>query len=229
MFSIEGRPVSRIEDIPSTVFGVVDENYLRTTGIALMRGRDFSASDGEKTLPVAIVNQAFVKQFFPGVDPIGRRIEVGAPRNLLADDEWMGSERVMVTIAGVMHDNSDQGLSLPVAPQLIGLFRQMPQPVNSGFKDLLVRSNVAPEALEGPIEQQLHALDPRILLSEAESMSANLGELMTVQRQALEPDGCIVADAFLCRAAREVCDQESARRPLYVRVPKGIDQCKLRP
>jgi putative ABC transport system permease protein len=86
-----------------------------------------------------------------------------------------------VTIAGVMRDNLDQGLALPVAPQLIGLFRQMPM-VNSGFKDLLVRSDIAPEALERSIERQLHALDPRIPLSEAETMSAYLGELTAVQR-----------------------------------------------
>jgi putative ABC transport system permease protein len=190
MFSIEGRPIARLEDIPSTVFGVVDANYLRTAGIALVRGRDFSESDGEKTLPVAIVNQAFVRKFFPGEDPIGRRIEVGAPRKLLADDEWMGSERVTVTIAGVMRDNRDQGLALPVVPQLIALFRQMPQPVNSGFKDLLVRSDLAPEALQGSIERQIHALDPRIPLSDAESMSEYLGELTTVQRSTSVILGC---------------------------------------
>jgi len=182
MFSIEGRGISRLADIPSTVFGVVDANYLRTAGIPVVRGRDFSESDGEKTLPVAIVNQAFVKTFFPDEDPIGRRIEVGAPTSLLAEDEWMGSQRVTVTIAGVMRDNRDQGLALPVAPQLIGLFRQMPMPLNSGFKDLLVWSGIAPEALERSIERQLHALDPRIPLSEAETMSAYLGELTTVQR-----------------------------------------------
>jgi predicted permease len=181
MFSIEGRRVSRLQDIPSTIFGVVDANYLRTSGIALVRGRDFSESDREKTLPVAIVNQAFVKKFFPDEEPIGRRIEVGAPGSLLPQDEWMGSERVTVTIVGVMRDNLDQGLALPVAPQLIGLFRQMPM-VNSGFKDLLVRSDIAPEALEVSIERQLHALDPRIPLSEAEPMSAYLSELTTVQR-----------------------------------------------
>jgi len=182
MFSIEGRPVSRIQDIPSTVFGVVDANYLRATGIPVLRGRDFSESDGENTLPVAIVNEAFVKKFFPDEDPIGRRIEVGAPRRLLAEDEWMGSERVTVTIVGVMRDNRDQGLALPVAPQLIGLFRQMPPPVNSGFKDLLVRSDIAPETLEHSIEREIHALDPRIPLSGAETMSSYLGELTTVQR-----------------------------------------------
>ena len=182
MFSIENRPVSRLEDIPSTIFGVVDANYLRTAGIALVQGRDFSESDGEKTLPVAIVNQSFVKQFFPGEDPIGRRIEVGAPTTLLADDEWMGSQRVMVTIVGVMRDNRNQGLALPVAPQLIGLFRQMPKPVNSGFKDLLVRSDLAPQPLASSIEQQLHVLDPRIPLSEQETMTQLLSDMTAVKR-----------------------------------------------
>jgi putative ABC transport system permease protein len=81
-----------------------------------------------------------------------------------------------------MRDNSDQGLALPVAPQLIGLFRQMPPPVNSGFKDLLVRSDVTPESLFPAIERQMHALDPRVPLSEAETMNAYLGDLTAVQR-----------------------------------------------
>ena len=182
MFSIEGQPVSRLEDIPSTIFGVVDSNYLRTAGIALVRGRDFSESDGEKTLPVAIVNQSFVKEFFPDQDPIGRRIEVGAPARLLADDEWMDSQRVTITVVGIMRDNRDQGLALPAAPQLIALFRQMPQPVNSGFKDLLVRSDLAPQPLESSIEQQLHALDPRIPLSEQASMRELLDEMTSTKR-----------------------------------------------
>jgi predicted permease len=182
MFSIEGRPIPKREDIPSTVFGVVDSNYLRTAGIALVRGRDFSESDGEKTLPVAILNQAFVKTFLPDEDPIGRRIEVGAPISLLAQDEWMGSKRVTVTVIGVMRDNSDQGLALPVAPQLIGLFRQMPPPVNSGFKDMLVRSEMAPESLFPAIERQIHVLDPRVPLAETQTMNAYLGDLTAIQR-----------------------------------------------
>lgn len=99
MFSIEGRPVSRAEDVPSAIFGVVDANYLRTAGIPVVEGRDFSESDREGTLPVAIVNQAFVKQYFPDEDPIGRRIELGAPASLVAQDVWMGSQRETVTVA----------------------------------------------------------------------------------------------------------------------------------
>ncbi len=181
MFSIVGRGISRLEDVPSAEFGVVDANYLRTAGIAVVRGRDFSESEGERTLPVAIVNQAFVKQYFPDEDPIGRRIELGAPASLIAQDEWMGAQRQTVTIAGVMRDNQDQGLALPVAPQLITLFRQTPV-VNFGFKELLVRSDMAPESLQPALERQLHALDPRIPLGEAETISEYLGDMTAVQR-----------------------------------------------
>ena len=181
MFSIEGRPVSRLEDVPSTIFGVVDANYLPTAGIPVVAGRDFSESDREATLPVAVANQAFVKQYFPNKDPIGQRIELGAPASLIAHDVWMGTERETVTIAGVMRDNRDQGLALPVAPQLIALFRQVPQ-VNFGFKDVLVRSNVAPEALEQAVAQQLHSLDPRLPLSEVETMSEYLDDMTAVKR-----------------------------------------------
>ena len=181
MFSIQGRPVSRLEDVPSTIFGVVDANYLSTAGIPVVEGRNFSDSDRETTLPVAIVNQAFVKQYFPNDDPIGERIELGAPASLIAQDVWMGTQRETVTIAGVMRDNQNQGLALPVAPQLITLFRQTPS-VNFGFKDVLLRSDAAPETLEQTIAQQLHALDPRLPLSEIETMSEYLDDMTAIKR-----------------------------------------------
>jgi ABC-type antimicrobial peptide transport system permease subunit len=93
----------------------------------------------------------------------------------------MGTQREMVTIVGVMRDNHNQGLALPVAPQLLALFRQTPA-VNFGFKDVLVRSDVALEALEPTIAQQIHTLDPRIPLSEVETMSEYLDDITSVQR-----------------------------------------------
>jgi putative ABC transport system permease protein len=181
MFSTAGRPTSRLEDVPSTIFGVVDANYLRTAGIPVVQGRDFSESDREGTLPVAIVNQVFVKQYFPDKNPIGRRIELGAPAGLITQDLWMGTQRETVTIVGVMRDNRDQGLALPVAPQLIAPFRQIPA-VNFGFKDLLVHSDLAPEALGQTVARQLHALDPRVPLSEVETMSEYLDDVTATKR-----------------------------------------------
>jgi predicted permease len=180
-FSIVGRAVSRLEDVPTTIFGVVDANYLRTAGIPMVEGREFADSDREQTLPVAIVNQAFARRFFPDVDPIGRRVELGAPAALVARDEWMGDRRIQTTIVGVMRDNKDNGLAQPVTPQLITLFRQTP-PVNFGFKEMLVRSDLASDGLVHAMEQQLHGIDPRIPLAEAESMSTYVGDLTMEKR-----------------------------------------------
>jgi hypothetical protein len=80
-----------------------------------------------------------------------------------------------------MRDNRDQGLGLPIAPQLIALFRQIPN-VNFGFKDVLVRSDVAPEVLEHAVAQPLHALDPLLPLSEVETMSECLDDMTAAKR-----------------------------------------------
>lgn len=102
MFHIDGKPVSRLRDVPPTLFGVTDPRYLRTAGIPLIAGRDFSQSDTQTSPAVAIVNEALAKRYFRNQDPVGRRIELGAPPNLTVQDIWMGRQNTQVTIIGVM-------------------------------------------------------------------------------------------------------------------------------
>jgi predicted permease len=180
-FSIEGRPVSRLDDLPAANFGVVDTHYLKTAGIPLIAGRDFSESDSGTTPIVAIVNQAFVHRFFSGENPIGRGIEIGTPASLQIPDPWMGNQHPDATIIGIMGDTKSEGLALPVVPQFITLFRQMPV-LNFGFKDVLVRSYIAPDTMIGEIAQQLHKLDPRLPLSEAQTMTAYIEDLTSDRR-----------------------------------------------
>jgi predicted permease len=181
MFSIEGRPVTRLQDVPSTYFGVTDSNYLRTAGIPILRGRDFAETDGENAPAVAIVNQVFASRFFAHQDAIGRHIELGVPPNVQAKDPWMVNGNVRVTVVGVMRDSKNRGLELPAEPQLIGLFRQLPS-VNLGWREVLVRSAIAPSVLERTLEQQLHALDPKLPLSEVEPMNIYMEELTADRR-----------------------------------------------
>jgi putative ABC transport system permease protein len=181
MFTVEGRPVSRTEDVPSTFFGVTDTHYLKTTGIRLVEGRDFSPSDREDAPVVAIVNQNFVRRFLPDVDPLGRRINLGSPPNLAIKDRWLGGDDVPATIVGIMADSKNDGLTQPIQPQMITLFRQMPR-VNYGFKDVIVRSEVAPDALERAVRQKLHDIDPLLPLSEVSTMTEHI-EALTADKQ----------------------------------------------
>lgn len=173
MFWIDGKAASRAEDVASTFFGVTDANYLRTAGIPLLRGRDFAMTDRENTPVVAIVNRTFANKVFPGQDILGKRINLGSPPNLGIQDDWLQDKNVPVTVIGLMADSKNDGLNVPAAPQLITLFRQMPR-VNFGFKDVIVRSAVAPESLEQTLAQQLHSLDPSLPLSEVQPMTEHI-------------------------------------------------------
>jgi ABC-type lipoprotein release transport system permease subunit len=62
--------------------------------------------------------------------------------------------------------------------------------VKYGFKDVLVRSQLPPEALRRSLEQQVHALDPRVPLTEVQSMSEYLGDLTAVKRFTSEILAC---------------------------------------
>jgi predicted permease len=181
MFTIEGHPLPRPEDVPSTFFGVTDAFYLKTAGMSLLRGRDFSQTDRENTPIVAIINQTFARRFFPHDDPIGKRILLGSPPNLPVVSPWMSTQNVPVVVIGIMADSKDDGLELPVAPQLITLFRQVPA-VNYGFKDVMVRSRTAPQILAASIAQQLHQLNPSLPLSEIATMDVYIDEMTAGKR-----------------------------------------------
>jgi putative ABC transport system permease protein len=163
-FTIDGRPVSRLEDTPFAARNATDSHYLRTLGIPLVEGRDFSDFDNETSPPVALVNQAFVKQFLPTEDPIGKRIRIGVSQEL-----GVQSADEVFTIVGVIGDTMNRGPALPAMPHFTTLFRQTPD-LNVGFKTLIVRTALDPLQLAGSIRQQLHSLDPNLPFAEVSTM-----------------------------------------------------------
>jgi putative ABC transport system permease protein len=163
-FTIVGRPVSLLEDTPSAAFDVTDSHYLHTLGIPLLRGRNFSDSDTETSLPVALVNQAFAALYFPTEDPVGKQIRMGSDPILAAS-----ASSVPYTIVGVIGNSMNRGLALPPLPHITTLFRQTPD-LNAGFKNLIVRTSLDPIQLAPPIRKQLHALDADLPFAEVSTM-----------------------------------------------------------
>jgi predicted permease len=66
----------RSNEVPSVEYNQVDPRYLETMGIALLSGRDFTRADDENSLPVAVVNEKMVEQYWRGQDPVGKRLQV---------------------------------------------------------------------------------------------------------------------------------------------------------
>jgi putative ABC transport system permease protein len=169
MLDIPGHPATRIQDVPSAEFGVTDAHFLQTSGVPLIRGRDFSESDGPASTPVALISQQFVRRYFPTVDPIGRRIHIGPPQFLQMPRGENISDDSDVTIIGVMGDFKNRGVALSSEPQIIGLYTQHPL-VNYGFKEILIRTAAEPRLLIPAIEGQLHQIDSDMPFTEVQTI-----------------------------------------------------------
>src|SRR5207302_11330275 len=72
-FEIQERPVPKAQR-PVAQVNAGGFNYFKTLRVPLLRGREFTGRDDIKAPPVAIVNESFAHEFFPGQDPIGKRI-----------------------------------------------------------------------------------------------------------------------------------------------------------
>jgi putative ABC transport system permease protein len=99
--NIEGRPPlpADARNLPVPYDSVTPE-YFATLRIPLRRGRGFSRADGAQSEQVVMVNEAFVRRFFPGEDPLGRRVTFGDPSQ--PDTRWS-------TIVGVVADTKRGG------------------------------------------------------------------------------------------------------------------------
>jgi putative ABC transport system permease protein len=174
MFTIPGRPFSRTSDVPMVRFAAVDARYLRTMGFPLLSGRDFAESDTSNSPPVAIVNQAFIERYFPDQDPVGRQIHPGPPPGVAAIPlQDYGSSSVNITIVGVVRNFMNSGMALPPEPQIFNLFRQLPG-LNFGFKDIVVRTAIAPRSIVPAVARELKLLDADIPLGEVRDMQTHL-------------------------------------------------------
>jgi predicted permease len=76
-----GEGIPRTDGSQSAMWDRISPGYFATVGQHLVRGRDFTDSDNQTTRRVAVVNQAFVRRFFPGEDPMGKLFGFATPEN----------------------------------------------------------------------------------------------------------------------------------------------------
>jgi len=125
---------------PGAVFSVVSPGTFAALGIPLRTGRDFSSADTYDAQFTAIVNEAFVRQSFPGKDPIGHVIFCGL-------DSMNG-----MRIVGVVGDVRQYGPSRPPLPEIYMPYQQHPEP--STALNVLVRTGNDPGALQQTLQRK---------------------------------------------------------------------------
>ncbi len=108
-FEIEGQVAPAGSRTPSANFIPVGSTYFETVRAEIVRGRSFTAQDDQDHPGAAIVNEAFVRHYFPNEDPLGRRLRPGPPARIwdgerfdVIRDRWRGARRKIRRTGGAV-------------------------------------------------------------------------------------------------------------------------------
>jgi putative ABC transport system permease protein len=150
--SRENRPLPAGTQPPRIAVRYASPDYFRTLGQPIVTGRAFAAGDTMDATGVAIVNQAAARQFWPGEDPVGTRVEGGPTK-------WR-------TIVGVVA-NVRQHLEDTPSPEIYVPLRQ----VGAGPTTWVVQSAVPLDHLAREVKSVTRALDPDLPVAAFRTLS----------------------------------------------------------
>jgi len=161
-YLVEGRDRSK-GDTPHGYQQTIDEDFFESMQIPLLAGRTFTTQDTATSPLVAVVDEILAKKYFPGQDPIGKRIS-----NNYDDDpaktKWM-------TIVGVVGTVKRQRLSEETTKETIyAYYKQEPE----AYATLALRTEMAPSALVAPLRAALRRIDPDQPVFDIKTMSERI-------------------------------------------------------
>ena len=150
-YELAGAPPVDERRRPTLSTVVIGPSYFRTLGAPVLSGREFNDFDGPSGIPVAIVNQRFASQHWPGENALGKRFRLF---NGKTAEAW----RTVVGIASniVQNDNTGQVFE----PVVYVPFRQKP----SADMAVLARTRVPPGSLESAFRHEIQAMDSELVI-----------------------------------------------------------------
>lgn len=163
---VEGYESKEGENMNPNFNGVAPD-FFDTMGMPLLAGRDLADSDDAQASKVAVVNENFVRYFFGGADPLGRRFGFGRAANF------------DVTIVGVVKDG--QSVTLRDEPRRF-IYLPYNQMSDIGGVTFYVKAKVDPEALVNRMREVVAHVDPTLPVTNVKTMKAQIRESLFVER-----------------------------------------------
>jgi putative ABC transport system permease protein len=183
----EGQSFTNLQELSTRGcrYSIIHGDAQGALGSPLIAGRVFTAQDTLNSQPVAIINQAAVEKFFPGENPLGKRIKLGLPDNLILPGMLpAGLEGFSwLTVVGIVKNIRQSVLmqEYPAAGYVpLAQAPHFPSLLNS--TTLLVRSTNDPLALVNSVRRQIHSVDPDLPLAKVATMEARIDDSLKAQR-----------------------------------------------
>ena len=155
---IQGQPELPPGQVLTAADFVITPDFLRATGMTVLRGRAFTEQDNGVAPRVVIVNQKFVDRYLPGADPIGKQIHL----------EVTGAATGWSQVVGVVNNVKRYAETSAEDPNVYEAFQQRP---TSGFS-LMVRATGEPNSLIASLRNAVAQIDSELPVSRLMSMAA---------------------------------------------------------
>lgn len=187
-FEIEGRPAPDGQS-PRSDMTWIGLDYFSTMKIRLLAGRDFTAADNLKSMPVVMVNEAFVKRYFPQETPLGKRIIL--PMAMEGDES-------KPQIIGVVQNIKRQAtLKGETPPAMYFPYAQLPF---IGELSLVIRTATEPADIAKAVQAEVTKLDREIVLGDVKTLAQYFGLAVAQPRLSAMLFGIFAAVALLLSA-----------------------------
>jgi predicted permease len=158
---------------PNAELTTISNDFFRTLQVPMIEGRDFNPADTLQAPQVMIVNQAFAQKYFPGEDPIGKRLKPGAGNG--KGPAW----RQIVGVVGNVRHSATQREMEP------GMYLPADQLNHWCCLRMVVRTTVDPLSLEPAVRQLVTSMDANIPVTEVRTMNELLSMKLAEPRFAM--------------------------------------------
>lgn len=184
-FIIEGRASASAQDDPVAVWRAINPDYFRTMDMRLRRGREFTEHDHPGAVEVIVINETMAASFWPGEDPIGKRIQIYDMQPM----PWR-------EIVGVVNDTKEAGLGAPTRPEIYVPFSQRPRAAMT----LIAHTAAGPEQLAGAMRAAVQAVDPEQPVYRVSTMEQFFSAEVAVPRATMFLMGALAVAALVLAA-----------------------------
>jgi len=159
---IDGSPMMPVSQAPSAMPQQVTPGYFRTMGIAVLRGREFTAEDRADAPLVVLVNETAVKKLWPNKTPIGGTLKM------------LGTKSPWATVVGVVKDVRSAGYMEDVPATMYFPHAQAGQSAyyTPAAMNLVIKADGDPLALAGPVRQLVRQLNASTAVSNVQTMES---------------------------------------------------------
>jgi putative ABC transport system permease protein len=186
-FTVEGYQPPPGPQLSLCNHSVIYGDYLQAMGIPLLLGRNFTELDGPKSTHVLIVSESLAKKYWPGQDPLGKRLKWGPPESA---DPWL-------TVVGIVGDVKQGPLETAADAHTYESYAQLGAPLSLR---VAVRGQADPAGLTADIRSVVRGLDPQLALGNVRTMDEVISRSTASRRFSLVLVGSFAALALVLAA-----------------------------